>query len=150
MKSILRAAGWLSLAMLGACGHDELEPPDRGERVAVADRTYSVALFDTIAWSDELTRARTGNEVYASKCRNCHGPLGAGDTEYARERGLEVPSLVEADWRWAASIDSVRHRVFVGHEAGMPTWGVAGISPRDIDAASYYLLERLRPEILGR
>jgi hypothetical protein len=47
-------------------------------------------------------------------------------------------------------MDSVRHRIFVGHAAGMPTWGVAGISPREIDGAAYYLLERLRPEVLGR
>ena len=45
--------------------------------------------------------------------------------------------------------DSVRRRVFVGHVAGMPTWGVAGITQREIDAVSFYVLESLRPEVLG-
>jgi hypothetical protein len=31
----------------------------------------------------------------------------------------------------------------------MPTWGVAGITPREIDAVAFYILERLRPEMLG-
>ena len=87
-----------------------------------------------------VTRARRGNEVFASKCRNCHGTVGEGATEYARERDLDVPSLVTADWPFAESMDSVRHRIFVGHELGMPTWGVAGISPREIDGAAFYVL----------
>ena len=37
---------------------------------------------------------------------------------------------------------------FVGHENGMPTYGVAGLTPREIDGAAYYVLAQLRPEIL--
>ena len=139
-----------ALLALAACGEKKFDPPDRSQRVDDAEGRYSEALFDTVAWADTLQRARAGNEVYASRCRDCHGPLGAGDTEYARARGFTVPSLVEPDWRYAPSLDSVRHRIFVGHEEGMPTWGVAGISPREIDGAAYYVLERLRPEVLGR
>jgi len=69
--------------------------------------------------------------------------------DYAVNRGLDVPSLVEPDWRMVESIDSVRHRVFIGHAAGMPTWGVAGISDREIDGVAYYVLEQLRPDVLG-
>ena len=132
-----------------ACGEHGFERPDRAEQVAAAESAYSAALFDTIAWSDELSRARAGNEVYASYCRNCHGPLGRGDTEYGRERDLDVPSLVAAAWPLADSPDAVRRTIFVGHQAGMPTWGVAGIDPREIDAVAYYVLERLRPDVLG-
>lgn len=135
--------------VLAACGEKEFDPPDRGEQVGEAEARYSETLFDTVTWADTLQRARVGNEVFASRCRNCHGTLGAGDTEFARARGLTVPSLVAPDWRYATSIDSVRHRIFVGHEQGMPTWGVAGIGPREIDAAAFYVLERLRPEVLG-
>ena len=138
------------LLALPACGEKEFDPPERAEQVGEAEGLYTEALFDTVMWADTLQRARVGNEVFASRCRNCHGTMGAGDTEYARARALTVPSLVEPDWRYAASMDSVRRRIFVGHEAGMPTWGVAGISPREIDGAAYYLLERLRPEVLGR
>lgn len=142
----------LAAVVIAACDSPdspEFEPPDRAERVEAAEALYSSALFDSLEWQDDLARSRAGNEVFASKCRNCHGTTGDGGTEYASRRSLTVPSLVEPDWRYAESIDSVRHRVFVGHELGMPTWGVAGISPREIDAAAYYLLERLRPEVIG-
>ena len=55
---------------------------------------------------------------------------------------------MEPDWPYAASLDSVRHRIFVGHEEGMPTWGVAGITPREIDGVAYYILNGLRPDAL--
>jgi mono/diheme cytochrome c family protein len=140
----------LSFLAAAACGHPDFEPPDRGEQVLVAEALYSPALFDSIAWADERERARAGNEVFASKCRNCHGTVGEGGTAYAGARGLSVPSLVAPDWPLASSLDSVRHRIFVGHHLGMPTWGVAGITPREIDGAAFYVLERLRPEMLGR
>lgn len=146
-KSVLLATWFCALGLL-ACGEPEFERPDRAAQVQAAEDEYSSALFDSIAWSDDATRARAGNEVFASRCRNCHGPLGMGATAYAAERGLTVPSLVEREWPFATSIDSVRHRIFVGHELGMPTWGTAGISPREIDGAAFYLLERLRPEML--
>lgn len=144
-----RAAALLLAAALGAaCGHD-FEPPDRAERVDQAARLYSAALFDTVTWASDSARSLAGNEVYAATCRRCHGPLGQGGTDYARQRGLEVPSLVEPDWP-VSRVDTLRRRIFVGHEEGMPTFGVAGISPREIDGAAFYLLYTLRPDVLGR
>lgn len=135
------------VAASAACGHD-LEPPDRGERTRQAERVYSSALFDTVTWPSDSIRALTGNETYAVECRRCHGPLGRGTTDYARERGLVVPSLVTPDWR-LATMDSLRRTIFVGHEEGMPGFGVGGITPREIDGAAYYVLNTLRPEVLG-
>jgi mono/diheme cytochrome c family protein len=132
-----------------ACTEHEFEPPDQEARVRQADSLYAIERWDTIAWLSDSMRAFEGNVVFSSYCRRCHGPLGEGGTEYAAERELEVPSLVEPDWRWADQPDSVRHRIYVGHAHGMPIWGVAGITLREIDAASYYLLEVLRPEVLG-
>lgn len=137
------------LAVLSACQEQEFEPPDRGAQVAAADSAYAPALFDSIAWPSDSVRALQGNIVYAAKCRQCHGPLGGGDTPYARQRELEVPSLVLPDWEYAGDLEGARRRVFIGHEEGMPTWGVAGITPREIDAAVHYLLDVLRPELLG-
>jgi mono/diheme cytochrome c family protein len=140
---------FLSLVVaLGACEKHEFEPPDREARLADAETRYDAVVWDTISWESGQQRALEGNGVYAAQCRNCHGPVGRGGTEYAASRGLEVPSLVEAEWSMAGQIDSLRHRVFVGHLGGMPTWGVAGISEREIDAVSYYVLEDLRPEVL--
>ncbi|MBI4204365.1 MAG: cytochrome c, partial [Betaproteobacteria bacterium] len=137
---------WL-LALLVACEEHEFQPPSRAERVAAAEKQYSPAAFDTVRWPGRAARLMAGNVVYAANCRKCHGPLGRGDTEYARQHGLRVPSLVERSWPYATSIDSVRHRITVGHPAGMPTWGVAGISPREIDAVAFYIVQQLRPEV---
>ncbi len=146
----MRAWAVAALTVLGlvACKH-EFEPPDRAERVAEAAERITPMLFDSIGWESEEQRLFEGNETYAAKCRRCHGTLGEGTTEYAQRRGLEVPSLVEPGWHWADSLAAVRVLVFTGHEAGMPTWGVAGITAREIDASSYYLIAQLRPDVLG-
>jgi mono/diheme cytochrome c family protein len=140
----------LSAALLlasGGCGH-EFEPPDRGERVREASARYSPSLFDSVTWTSQEVRYAQGNEVYIDKCRNCHGPLGRGQTSYALERGLEVPSLVAPDWP-LASLDSLHRVVYVGHEEGMPIYGSGGITPRQIDAVAAYVLEVLRPDAQG-
>jgi mono/diheme cytochrome c family protein len=138
----------VALLLLGAC-KKEMEPPDREARVSDAGTRFAGMRFDTLTWSSEDQRVREGNAVFAAKCRSCHGTLGEGDTDYAAGRGLAVPSLVGPDWALGDSLDGVRRRVFIGHAAGMPTWGVAGISPREIDAVSFYIVEDLRPEVLG-
>jgi mono/diheme cytochrome c family protein len=140
----------IATTAVAACGKREFEPPDKAERIQQAHGMYSPQLFDSIAWESPEARSLEGNTVFAAKCRKCHGTLGLGQTDYATDRGLEVPSLVAPDWRLAQSIDSLRHRIFVGHEEGMPTWGVAGITVREIDGVAYYVLETLRPEVLGR
>jgi mono/diheme cytochrome c family protein len=130
-----------------ACGH-EFEPPDRGERIRQAESTYSPSLFDTVTWAEGEDRNGLGNEIYAEKCRRCHGPLGRGDTDYAREQGLAIPSLVEPEWAHMA-MDSLRKTIYVGHEEGMPIYGDGGITPREIDAVASYVLNVLRPDVLG-
>ena len=137
-----------AVLLLSACTEHHFEPPDREAQVAEASLQFNMALFDSIDWDSEEVQARDGNVVYASYCRNCHGPLGQGGTEYAIGQGLDVPSLVEPDWRYAESRESVLRRIYTGHADGMPTWGVAGITPREIDAVTFYLLNVLRPEVL--
>jgi len=135
--------------LLAGCKKEyRFEPPEEEERVAEAAAELTPATFDTVRWEDEASRLQEGNEIYAARCRRCHGTLGEGGTEYAEQRDLDVPSLVEPDWRWADSLGAVRRRVFTGHPGGMPTWGIAGISPREIDATAYYILNVLRPDVL--
>ena len=149
-----RAALFVSVAtpvlLATGCGDKEFEPPDRAEQVEQAEELLEAPSFDTIAWASDDARAFEGNGVFAAKCRNCHGPVGRGGTEYARRQGLDVPSLVEPEMGIPAELEAVRERVFTGHPEGMPTWGVAGITLREIDAVSFYVLESLRPEVLGR
>jgi mono/diheme cytochrome c family protein len=131
-----------------ACEKHEFQPPDRAERVTEAEAMLTPETFDTVTWASDSARAFYGNNVYAARCRDCHGYLGEGDTGYAREHELEVPSLVRPDFPYN-DIAAMRRIMFTGHPAGMPTWGVAGITPREIDAAAYYVLFLLRPEALG-
>lgn len=144
---VLLALG--AVAALTGCQKHEFEPPDREAQVADAETLFSTSLFDSLTWESDEERHRVGNAVYAEQCRRCHGTLGEGGTDFARERDLDVPSLVEPGWAYENHHDSVRHRIFVGHAEGMPTWGIAGITPREIDASAHYILDVLRPDVLG-
>ncbi len=137
----------LGATLLGACEGHEFHPPDRAVRVAEADSTFSEEMFDSLTWTSNAERIQAGNLVYADECRRCHGPLGRGDTEYALGRDLDVPSLVEADWGFAEDPEAVRHLIFTGHGEGMPTWGIAALTPRQIDAAAHYIVDQLREEV---
>jgi mono/diheme cytochrome c family protein len=143
------AAVALAATATAACEKHEYERPDRAEQVADAEAMLSPETFDTIAWASDSARAFDGNNTYAAHCRSCHGYLGDGETDYAREHNLNVPSLVQTDWPYD-DVPTVRLRIFTGHPAGMPTWGVAGITPREIDAVAYYIVNVLRPEVVGR
>ena len=134
---------------VGACQEHEFQPPDRAAQVAEAEREFAAMRFDTITWASDSARALLGNSLYASECRSCHGTLGAGETRYAAERDLEVPSLVEENWAYADDLQGIRRSIYAGHAQGMSSWGVTDFTPRDVDAAAYYVLERLRPEVLG-
>lgn len=145
--------GWLVLVplvtatLVAACGDQEFEAPDRAVRVQRAESTYTPAMFDTVSWDDTSAALTTGNRVYAEECRRCHGPLGMGSTDYARQRGLDVPSLVMPDWPLAEP-DSLRRTIYVGHESGMPIFGDGELSAREIDATTAYILGSLRPDVL--
>lgn len=144
----LTAVGALAAVVaLAACGH-EFEPPDRGERVRAAEAAYTPALFDSVTWTSQEARVQEGNAIYAEDCRRCHGSLGRGATEYAAERNLDVPSLVEPDWT-LDGLAALRREIYVGHEIGMPTFGQGGLSLFQMDAVASYILDVLRPEVLG-
>lgn len=150
-RAALLAVGTALAGIAAACGGDhEFESPDRARRVAEAESAFSAMAFDSVTWADDSARALAGSELYAAECRKCHGYLGRGDTDYARQRDLEVPSLVGPEATHAADVDSVRHRIYVGHQAGMPSWGVGRLTPRQIDAAAFYVVHQLRPEVSGR
>jgi mono/diheme cytochrome c family protein len=145
-----RGTGLALLAVVwaaGACKGPDFEPPDRAIRVERAAAAFSLTLFDTVAWEGEDVQLTEGNAVYAETCRRCHGPLGQGATDYARQRNLTVPSLVAADWPLAQA-DSLRLKIFIGHESGMPVFGDGNLTPRQIDATAAYILRSLRPDVL--
>lgn len=134
-----------AVVVIAGCKEHEFHPPDREERVEAAAERYRQTDFDSIAWPDSAERDIAGNEVFAASCRKCHGPLGRGATEYATSQGLDVPSLVRADWPYD-SVGAVRERVFAGHPAGMPSWGVGKLTLREIDAVAWYVQHTLRAQ----
>jgi mono/diheme cytochrome c family protein len=146
MKPRLSVLGPILLSAM-SCAH-EFEPPDRGERVDAAADAFQAESFDTIQWADADLRLNEGNAVYAVECRRCHGGLGRGDTDYARERDLVAPSIVEAEWS-LDELDALRRVIYIGHESGMPIYGDGDLTLREIDATAAYVLLGLRPDVLG-
>lgn len=144
----MRLAFVLAAAALAAAGCDkhEFEPPSREAQVAQADSLYSTALFDTIAWASDSLRVAIGNDIFAARCRRCHGYLGTGGPTDVRGDTIDVPSLVEPDWEYAHDQDAIRRRIFIGHPSGMPIWGIAGLTMREIDAVAWYIDEVLRQD----
>ena len=145
---MIRRALMLCAIFFCGCEKHEFHPASREARQAEAAAAFAQARFDTIPWPSEQQRLTHGNEVFAERCRRCHGPLGRGDGDYARAEGLAVPSLVMRDWRYGAAPDSVRRRIFFGHYPEMRTWGIAGLSLREIDAVAHYIVLQLRPEVI--
>ena len=148
MRSRVAGAVVVLSALGAACSAHAFHPPPEEENIARADSLYSPAAFDSIEWASRQERIEAGNLVFATECRRCHGAIGRGETDYAAERELEVPSLVEEDWEYAGHIQDVRRVIFTGHVGGMPDWGPDQLAARDIDAVAFYILEQLRPEVL--
>lgn len=147
MKSTRLLACCLLLAAAG-CESHEFEPPSREAQVQQADSMYAPALFDTVQWSGDSVRLAVGNDIFGARCRRCHGYLGDGGSVEILDDTVDVPSLVQPEWDYAGDIDAIRRRIFTGHPRGMPTWGVAGLTPREIDAVAWYIDTVLRPEML--
>lgn len=139
------AASVLAVGVLACKGH-EFEPREDAERLQEAATVYRPDMFDTITWADTSRMWIEGSAVWAANCRDCHGPTGQGGTDYADSRDLEVPSLVREGWPYAR-IEDLRRTIFTGHPRGMPTHGIAGLAPREIDAVAHYLNDQLRPEM---
>jgi mono/diheme cytochrome c family protein len=146
LHSLVPALVALSLV---ACEEKSFDAPEESARLELADSLYSPTLFDTITWAADEQRVVAGNLVYADYCRRCHGTVGEGGVAYVAGLEVHVPSLVDAEWPLDDDIEAVRARVFTGHVGGMPSWGISRLTPREIDAVAYYILEQLRPEILS-
>lgn len=110
----------------------------RADSVAMAEELYDPAVFDSIAWRDQHERLRRGEDVWEFSCGDCHGWEGRGDGPVATRHRYEVPDFTAVEWE-PAGLDSLRHRVFVGHESEMPSWGLYGLTYRDVDAVAYYV-----------
>lgn len=123
---------------------DEARQLARADSVAEAEAAYDPAVFDTINWESDGERLDRGAVVWQYSCRKCHGTTGMGDGETAREHDIEMPVIVAEDWEYAGDPEAIRHRIYVGHDSDMPTWGLYGLKYRDIDAVTYFIENHLR------
>ena len=76
----------------------------------------------------------------------CHGTTGAGDGTEAARVGVEMPDMTAEGWEYEGDVEALRHKIFVGHESEMPSWGAMGIKYRDVDAVSRYIADLINPE----
>lgn len=123
---------------------DEARQLARADSVAEAEAAYDPAVFDTVSWESDGERLDRGAVVWQYSCRKCHGTTGMGDGETAKEYDIEMPVVVAENWEYAGDLEAIRHRIYVGHESDMPTWGLYGLKYRDIDAVAYFIENYLR------
>lgn len=145
----------IALASVGCEGSEEQAEQMRAEQtearqlaradsVARAEAEYDPAVFDTVRWGSDGERLERGAVVWRFSCRKCHGTTGMGDGETAQDLDIDMPVIVAEDWEYAGDPEAIRHRIYVGHESDMPTWGLYGLEYRDIDAVTYFIENHLR------
>jgi len=156
--AIQRRVGALALLLLMAgCGGgsesagQETEDPNalrdaRADSVLQAEAAFDPSAFDTISWNIPEERIERGEVVWNFSCRKCHGDQGLGDGELARVEELTMPMITDAEWEYAGDVPAIRHRIFIGHESEMPSWGLYGLKYRDIDAVAYHIEDVLRAQ----
>ncbi len=75
--------------------------------------------------------AANGLAIYANRCANCHGPLGAGDGELAANLPMPPRAFTDPTFRQTAVPASFYDLIFNGNlNAGMPGFG-EGVNTRD-------------------
>jgi mono/diheme cytochrome c family protein len=159
-KTCLRILSAVVIAMLmvGCGGEQEVPEPQqvsaedaeealraaRADSVAMAQTQYNPSVFDTIAWGGGQERFERGELVWSYSCTTCHGTGGRGDGELAVQNDLSIPNFTAENWAYGGDIPAIRHRVYIGHESEMPSWGLYGLPYRDVDAVAFYVNEVFR------
>lgn len=136
---------------LGACQDTPEGAPEpdraqaRADSVEMAAAQYDTAAFDTLAWESQEERINRGALVYRISCEKCHGQQGRGDGRVAAAADtINPPSFVDPEWDLAGDLGAMRAKVFSGTTEGMPHWGLHGLTYKDIDAVTAYILEVIR------
>jgi hypothetical protein len=62
----------------------------------------------------------------------------------AVQNDLSIPNFTAENWAYGGDIPAIRHRVYIGHESEMPSWGLYGLPYRDVDAVAFYVNEVFR------
>ena len=144
----------VALAWLGACGGEAPPPPPaeeppptmtRADSAEAALAAFDSTVFDTIQWQSEDAAIERGGLVFRVSCMTCHGEGGRGGRGFVVEGDtLHPPSFTSSDWVYANDPMGLRRRTFTGSVAGMPYWGLVGMTVKDLDAVARYITGALR------
>lgn len=145
VSSLLLALAVTSCGEVDERWNEVAQEAAQREEVRKAEALYDSTAYDTVDWYSESARRLRGRAVYLHSCQKCHGPEGRGGGELALEQGLDLPPIGGPDWLYHGDIAEIRRRIYVGHGPTMPSWGLAGLSERDVDAVAYYIEGHLRP-----
>jgi len=77
---------------------------------------------------DELSNyvVRSAKVLFGDNCAACHGTGGAGNPGY--------PVLVDDDWLWGGTIETIEQTVTMGRNGMMPKMGGAQLTDAEIDS----------------
>lgn len=135
----------LALAACGGGKQEQAAAP--ADSTALAMEQYNPAAFDTITWTADSAQTNRGEIVWNFSCKKCHGQLGHGDGEGLKELAemgdtIKPPNFATT-WRFGSDRGALMKAIYAGSNEGMPHWGIAGLKPRDIDAAAAFVMKNL-------
>jgi len=85
---------------------------------------------------------RSGRVLFADKCAACHGQNGVGTVQKGsfamREQGLMAPILLDDDWLYGGTIDTI-HETISGGRQGMMVAHKDSLSAQQIDSVAKYV-----------
>jgi len=87
--------------------------------------------------------ARSGRVLFADNCAACHGQNGVGTVQKGakfaqREQGLMAPILLDDDWLYGGTIDTI-HETISGGRQGMMVAHKDSLSSQQIDDVAKYV-----------
>ncbi len=99
----------------------------QGSRVAESYENFENEFSDVRAQISAMSLAeiqgdnnlmQTAERVYKRECSACHGPEARGQASL-------FPNLMDVDWQWGASPESIEQTIRNGRNALMPPWEAA-------------------------
>jgi mono/diheme cytochrome c family protein len=145
-RAIFMMLGSALLAVAACSSDNESQAVSSALSVDIQRPPFDATVFDTLTWSSKEELLARGQAVFEANCEKCHGPTGGGEEGFTYN-GLSYtpPSWLVADWRFANDPIGLRQYIYSGSVGDMPYWGLAGVSYRDLDAVSNYIVNVLRP-----
>lgn len=117
--------------------HNVTEMPAYGLRGQLSDADIRNVVQYVLQLSHrpaDAQAALAGREVYNGEaaCGDCHGPDGAGNSDYG------APDLTADSWLYGGDPGSLYNSIYYGHHGVMPAW-IGKLTPAQIRALAVYI-----------